>query len=194
MYNQNNTSSIEVAALKQLQENWQWYLILGIGLVITGILAILFCITSTLISVIYIGFLLLALAFFEAAQSFRVTQWSSFFLHAALAVLYGVGGALIVYNPAANALSLTLLLALFFIVSGVMKFIVAFMGTTPHKGSLIINGILTFILGILIWSQWPVSGLWVLGTLVGIDAIFTGCTWITLSLYAHKLSANTKNY
>jgi uncharacterized membrane protein HdeD (DUF308 family) len=194
MYTQNNTPSTESSALRQLQENWQWYLILGIGLVVTGILAILFCVKSTLVSVIYIGFLLLMLAFFEAAQSFRVTKWSSFFLHAALAVLYGIGGALIVYNPAANALSLTLLLALFLVVSGIMKIIVGFLGTTPHKGSLIINGILTLILGILIWSQWPVSGLWVLGTLVGIDAIVTGCTWIALSLHAKKLTTNHKNF
>ena len=59
--------------------------------------------------------------------------------------------------------------------------------TIPHKGLLLFNGIITLILGILIWAEWPFSGLWVIGTLVGIDAIFTGWTWILLSLKAKNL-------
>ena len=50
-----------------------------------------------------------------------------------------------------------------------------------------INGICTTILGILIWQQWPVSGVWALGLLLGVDMIFTGWTWIMLSLAAKSI-------
>ena len=46
---------------------------------------------------------------------------------------------------------------------------------------------MTLLLGILIWVQWPVSGLWVIGLFVGIDMIFAG-TWLTmLALTARRL-------
>jgi uncharacterized membrane protein HdeD (DUF308 family) len=39
----------------------------------------------------------------------------------------------------------------------------------------------------LIWNQWPVSSLWVIGTLVGISMIMTGTTRLMMTLAARKL-------
>jgi uncharacterized membrane protein HdeD (DUF308 family) len=57
----------------------------------------------------------------------------------------------------------------------------------PHKGWILISGAITLLLGILIWAQWPYSGLWVIGTFIGIDMILTGITWVQLSLIAKNL-------
>ncbi|MGZ3634159.1 MAG: hypothetical protein ACXWM7_07870 [Parachlamydiaceae bacterium] len=40
------------------------------------------------------------------------------------------------------------------------------------------------LLGLLIWAQWPVSGLWIIGLFIGIDLIVLGWMWITLALAA----------
>jgi len=80
-----------------------------------------------------------------------------------------------------NAVTLTLLLAFFFAISGIAKIIFALAYDPPHRGWIIFNGILSILLGILIWHQWPVSGLWVIGLFVGIDALFTGWSWIILA-------------
>lgn len=174
--------------VKQLKENSTWYLILGICMTILGTLALLFSYTTTIFSVVYLGLLLIAVGCFELFQAFKMSKWSTFFLHIFLGVLFIVGGILMVINPTVNAINLTLFLAFFFMVSGIVKIIFACAKNIPHKFWLILNGVLTLILGILIWQQWPYSGLWVIGMFVGIDAIFTGWTWIMLSLAAKKIT------
>jgi uncharacterized membrane protein HdeD (DUF308 family) len=171
-------------ALRQLKAHANWYLILGIGLVIVGSLAVVFSLLSTLLSVIYLGAFLVMLGAFEAVRSFKAVGWSSF-LHILLAILYVISGLFIVINPGSSALSLTLLLGIFFVISGIMKIITSFVSVVPQQRTwLLLNGILTLFIGIFIWYEWPYSGLWVIGTFVGIDTIFTGLTWIMLSLAA----------
>jgi uncharacterized membrane protein HdeD (DUF308 family) len=191
MTNNNNGLDIALTASlkKQLKQNADWFLLLGIGLVILGTLALLFSYKSTLFTVMYLGILLTIMGFFEGIKAFKLSQWSSFFLHLFLAVLYIISGVFITSNPLVNAITLTLLLSIFFVVTGILRIIFAFAKHVVHKNWMILNGVITTVLGLLIWAQWPVSGLWVIGMFVGIDAIFTGWTWIMLSLAAKKISA-----
>jgi uncharacterized membrane protein HdeD (DUF308 family) len=169
------------AIMAQLQKNRHLYLLLGIGLVVLGSLAILFSSTATLFSIIYLGAFLLIIGGIEAIQAFKMKFWSKFFLHLLLAVLYVCAGGFMLMNPMLNAITLTLLLAFFFAVSGFAKIIFALTYDPPHRGWIIFNGITSILLGILIWHQWPISGLWVIGLFVGIDTLFTGLTWIMLA-------------
>jgi len=57
-----------------------------------------------------------------------------------------------------------------------------------HSGWVLFDGIVTLILGILIWSQWPSSSVWVIGTLVGISLIFSGISRFMLSLTVRDMS------
>jgi uncharacterized membrane protein HdeD (DUF308 family) len=175
------------AFLAQLKKNWGWYLALGVGLALLGTLAVLFAFSSTMLSVIYLGVFLVGFGIFEAIKAFKVDKWQGFFLHLFLGILYTVGGIFMIWHPIANAVSLTLLLAVFFVIAGITRIAVALMYNMPHKGWLILNGAVTLLLGGLIWYQWPVAGLWVIGTLLGIEMIFTGWTWIMLSLMSKKI-------
>jgi uncharacterized membrane protein HdeD (DUF308 family) len=183
----NTIDDMNLRALKQLKENWNWYLLLGISLVILGTFAVIFSYATTIFSVIYLGIFFLVIGVIEGVHSFKLTQWGNFFLHLFLGILYFLGGLSLILYPTINAVSLTLLIGIFLIVSGILKIFFAFSKRTPHKGLLAFSGVLTIILGILILYQWPVSGLWVIGMFVGIDAIVTGWTWIFLSLQAKKL-------
>ncbi len=185
--NNNNDFQIHPHVLRQIQENRNWYLGLGIGLVVLGSLAIIFSFLSTLISVVYLGLLIIIVGIFEGVKAFKINLWANFFLHLFLSIFYIVGGFFITLNPALSALSLTLLLAIFFVVSGILRIIFGLAKHVPHKGWLILNGVVTLALGLLIWYEWPYSGLWVIGTFIGIDAIFTGWTWIMLSMATKKL-------
>jgi uncharacterized membrane protein HdeD (DUF308 family) len=171
----------------RLSKNWYWYLFLGISLVVFGTLAILFSYTATIFSVIYLAGLLLIVGVIELVQAFKMRFWNKFFLHLILAILYLAAGGFILTNPALNAIYLTLLLALFFVCSGLLKIFFALTHKLPHRGWIILSGGLSLLLGILIWQQWPVSGLWVIGFFVGIDALFTGWSWIMLALMAKRL-------
>jgi uncharacterized membrane protein HdeD (DUF308 family) len=188
MINHNTAHGAHPAAMQQLKKNANWFLLLGIGLIVLGMLAVFFTFTSTLFSIVYLGAFLIVLGAFEAIKSFKINLWSNFFLHIFLAILYIAAGIFILAYPVINAVTLTLLLAIFFVISGIAKIIMAWSPQAVHKGWLAFNGAVTLLLGILIWQQWPLSGLWVIGMLVGIDAIFTGWTWVMLALAVKRLT------
>lgn len=177
-------------AIKQLKDNWGWYLALGISLVIVGTLALMYSYTTTIFSVLYLGMIMILLGGLEVAQSFSLSKWGSLFLHLFLGILFVATGLFVINNPAMNALSLTLFLAVFFVVSGIAKIFFAIQHHVPHKNWLIFNGVITALLGILIWQQWPTSGLWVIGMMVGIDTIMSGWRCIMLALAAKDLKVN----
>ncbi|MDR3646249.1 MAG: HdeD family acid-resistance protein [Candidatus Babeliales bacterium] len=190
----NNLTGNEREALNQLKENRGWYLALGIGLVALGILAVLFSIISTELMVIYLGAVLFVFGVFEVVKALKLSHWSNFFLHLFLGILYIVASIFIVIHPLANALSLTLLLAVFFVVAGIARIVFSFTNHVRNRGWLLLNGLVTLLLGILIWVQWPYSGLWVIGTIVGIDAIFTGWTWIILAIEAKNIKIENHHH
>jgi len=177
----NYFNGLSATAEQQLKENKNWFQVLGISLVALGSLAIVFSLTSTLITVMFIGICLAVYGIIEGLKSFKISQWGNFFLHLFLSVLYFVGGLFVVFNPMINALSLTIILAIFFIVAGFLRVFFALTNKLPNKFYALLNGILTIILGGLIWYQWPISGLWAIGVLLGVDAIVTGLNWIMLA-------------
>lgn len=176
-------------AISQLKKNKSWFQVLGIGLVALGSLAIVFSFSSTLITVMFIGISMTLFGAFEGIKAFKMSEWANFFLHLFLSILYIVGGLFIAFNPMVNALSLTMLLSIFFIVAGILRVFFALTHPLPNKFYALLNGLLTIVLGGLIWYQWPISGLWAIGTLFGIDAIVTGWNWIMLAWDADKLKS-----
>lgn len=175
-------------AIEQLKQNSNWYLALGISLTLLGFLAIAYAALATIFSVIWFGALLISIGVFQIIKCFKICKWGNFLIQIILSSIYIAAGAFIIFYPAVNALSLTLLLAIFFFISGIFKIFFAISRELPHKGWLIFNGVLTALIGFLIWQQWPYSGLWAIGILVGIDAIFTGFTWTVLALRAKELN------
>jgi uncharacterized membrane protein HdeD (DUF308 family) len=96
------------------------------------------------------------------------------------------GGYLIVH-PLVGVASLTLLLATLFLVEGVLD-VVLFFKMRPLQGSgwVLTDGIVTLLLGALIYLQWPTSSAWAIGTLVGISMIFSGVARVMMSLAVRK--------
>lgn len=183
-----NGTKINPLALKQLRDNWSWYFMIGLGFVALGMLALYFSLASTIISVIYLGIIFIAVGLFEGAFALKINQWGSYLLHLFLCVVFVIGGAYMIYNPVFNAISLTLFLAILFVISGIARIFTALTQHVPHKTMLLFNGILSLALGILIWYQWPSSGLWVIGMFLGINLLFTGWTLILLSWRAKQLN------
>jgi uncharacterized membrane protein HdeD (DUF308 family) len=84
--------------------------------------------------------------------------------------------------------SFTLALAFFFVAEGVMDLIAYFQNRSAEgAGWILFDGIVTLILGILVWRHWPSSSGWVIGTLVGISLVMTGITRLMLSLAARRI-------
>jgi uncharacterized membrane protein HdeD (DUF308 family) len=173
-------------SLEDFQRNSGWFLALGILLIIGGSLAIIYDVAATLLSVVFFGWLLIIVGAIEAVQSFWQPRWGGFFLHLIVGILAVVVGFHLVSSPAAGALVLTLVMAIYFMVIGIFRAITALAMRFPSWGWVLLSGIITFILGILIKSQWPASGLWVIGLFIGIDMIFSGWAYVMLSLAGRR--------
>ena len=186
MFTQNFTS------LEKRRKQWGWFLMLGIVLMLLGVIAIGASTAVTMASMVFLGILLLIGGILQIAYTFSVRQWSGFFLSLLAGVIYTVVGGMLILHPAAGALSLTLLLAAFYIVAGIFRIIGAVTTRFEHWGWALFSGIVSLTLGLLIWSGWPQTGLWVFGLFIGIDLIVYGWFWVLLSLTARNIHGYMK--
>ena len=177
----------QLTNLEEFRRNATWFLVLGVILVILGFIAVGRSIAVTLASMYFFGWLLVIGGVVEAVQVFWQRQWGGFFFHLLGGVLYVVVGFMVLNNPEAGAVALTLLIALFFLIAGAFRIIVALTMRFPEWHWLLLNGAISLLLGLLIWRQWPSSALWVIGLFIGIELIFTGGAWVMLSLAARRL-------
>lgn len=175
-----------VEGLVHLPLKWRWLLALGIVLILVGTFSVAVSVVATLASVLLFGWLLLFTGAIEAGYAFRHSKWSGILLHVVNGVLSVVAGFLLVTNPAAGALVLTLLVAMFFMIGGLFRIITPIVMKLPHRGWLLLSGVVTLLLGIYIWRQLPGAAVWVIGTFVGIDMLFIGWSWVMLALAARN--------
>lgn len=168
-----------------LSRNWGWLLALGILMIILGVVAMAAPVVATIAIQVMLGWLLVISGIAEGIHAFMVKEWRGFLLELLSAVLYLGVGLLLLVDPLKGAVALTLILAVFLLVEGIFKIITA-LRVRDHRGWgwLLASGIVSVVLGVLIWKQWPASGLWVIGLLVGIQLLFTGWSLVMLALVA----------
>lgn len=181
-----------VAGVNEIRNSWGWFLVLGIGLMLFGATCIVANITATFATVLVFGWLLLVGGVFALIQAFRVHSWSGFFLFLLSALLRGCTGYLLVRYPDVGAAGLTLILASFFIVGGLFRGIGAAMIRFPRWSWATFSGLLSFILGILLLAQWPISSIWFIGFAVGVDMFFDGASLIAFATAIHTLPKFTQ--
>lgn len=165
------------------------FLLFGALMVFFGVAAIGWsCLATITIAAVWIfGVLLAAGGLTEIVSAVR--GGAHRLLHGLLGVLYLVVGAMIVSAPAVSAIKLTLVMAIFMIVSGVFRVVYALGHPGAQRGPLLLSGALSLMLGVMIYRQWPSSGLWVIGLFLGIELILTGWLWIALAMAARRLPA-----
>lgn len=171
-----------------VKRNWGWFIALGVLLIILGVIAIGTAVAATLISVLIFGCLLFIGGIFQIVHAFWVRTWSGMALQLFIGILNIIVGLLIIGNPGASALALTLLMAAFFIVGGVFRVAMSLDVHAPGRGWGIVSGIIDIILGVLIWIHWPTTAFWVIGLFIGIDLIFTGWWFITLAMLGRHIT------
>jgi len=165
-----------------LAQYWGWFLALGLGLLALGVAAVARAVTATVASMLFFGWLLVFAAAIEVVEAVAVGHWAGFFQHLFAAILFGVAGFIMVFRPLITAEVLTLFMALFFLIGGLFQLIGSVWVGLPGWGWSAIDGVITFVLGLLVLAQWPASGLWVIGLFLGIDLIFYGLAWIAIAL------------
>ncbi len=179
-----NTSD-GVWVLGSLREHWGWMLALGILMVVLGVIGLYMTATFTIASVLLFGALLLIGGVARLIEAFRALGWKSVLLHILIAVVYLAAGGIALYDPVAASLSLTLFIVAMLFVTGVLRAVIA-LQMRPVKGWVWVLGtaIISVLLGVLIFLQWPVSGLLAIGLFVAIELLVDGWACILIALAA----------
>jgi uncharacterized membrane protein HdeD (DUF308 family) len=166
-----------------------WSMLWGILMFVCGVLAISLPLASSIGIVIVLAWLILFAGISHLIFAFHSHSIGAFLWQVLLAVVYGIAGIYMLMHPLLGVLSLTLILAVFLLVEGIVEIALYFrIRRVRHAGWVLFDGIVTLILGILIWAQWPSSSVWVIGTLVGISLIFSGISRFMLSLGVRDIS------
>jgi uncharacterized membrane protein HdeD (DUF308 family) len=172
--------------LEELRRNRGWILILGIVLIVIGCCALTSAFIATLATMLFFGLMMMLGGILEVVGSFWVRHWGGFFLGLVMGVLLFLAGMITLNHPGEAGLFFTLMLGLLFMTGGLVRILSALTMRFTNWGWVFLSGIITFLLGLMIWRQWPFSGLWVIGTFVGIDLIFSGGNYVALASWLKR--------
>ncbi|HZC96148.1 MAG TPA: HdeD family acid-resistance protein [Bradyrhizobium sp.] len=160
--------------------------LLGVVMILAGLLVLGDVVLFTVISTIFIGWMAVFTGAFEVIHAFWTKGWGGFVWQVFLGILYIAFGAVLVSQPVTSALILTYILGLFFLISGVVRILLGITHWREAGWIMLLSGLFGVLAGVVILTGFPMTGLWVLGLLLGIDLISHGLAWLT---YAWSPSA-----
>lgn len=185
-----SSSAFAPAGLAPLRAKSGWIVALGVVYVIAGVIALGSVMFATVVTVFVVGVMMLIAGVAEVINAFQIKTWGKFLFWLLLGALYIVAGFLTFENPLFAAAVLTLLLGFSLIASGIMRIVLGF---SMRHGTpwlwVALSGVVTLLLGLIIVVHWPVSGLYVLGLLLGIDLVVAGISWIGIGFGLKRLAA-----
>lgn len=188
MHSQTMTADVFYGADDETRSFRGWLTFAGIALLLTGVAAIAHDVTATRVSVIVIGWLLIAAGATQIIHSFYVRSWSGFFLYLLDGVIRTSVGVMLVVYPHAGAEAITLLLSLYLIVVGGFKAIASIVMKLPNFGWSVASGVISFALGVILAMPWPQVSVWFLGFAVGVDMVFDGWALLMFAAATKKLA------
>ena len=178
---------------KVIHENKGWFMTIGIVLIIVGTAAILFPFLSTLSTEIFVGWLLVIGGIVQAVHAFKAKEWGGFFWELIIGILEVAAGVILLAYPLAGLVTLTVFLAVMFIIEGAFRAALAFkIKPQAGWGWVLFGGILSGVVGVMIWAKLPSSALWAIGLLVGINIAMAGWTLVMLAMSSGSAAGEKK--
>jgi uncharacterized membrane protein HdeD (DUF308 family) len=174
-------STIGNEFLSGIRRNAGLAIAVGILMIITGILAIGSPLVAGLSVSVFVGLMLLIAGIGRLVLAFRAGSFGRGMLSAIVGIIMAVAGVLMISSPGAGLATLTIFLASYLLIAGIFEIAGSF-EIRPAKGWgwTLFSGIVAVLLGFMIWGQFPVSGAWAVGLLVGLQMLFSGIALIML--------------
>jgi uncharacterized membrane protein HdeD (DUF308 family) len=162
----------------------------GVLLIVFGMVAIGSPLLAAVAVNAVIGWLIILAGVVHVMLAFRAHGAGGMIWKLLVGLAYVFFGAYLIFHPLLGAASLTLVLASLFLIEGVLNIILFFkMRATGGASWVLVDGIVTLLLGLMIYMQWPSSSAWAIGVLVGVSMIISGVTRVMLSLAVRKVTA-----
>ena len=179
-------------AMRQtVKRYWLWYLIEGVLLVLAGILAVIYPVISSVSVVVLLGWLLIVSGVLQGISLIGAGQVPHFWLQLISVILAVLVGVLFLRDPAQELLTITLLLIIFFMIEGISKIVFSLtIRPFPNWGGVLASGLVGILLSAVLWSSLPVTALWLIGLLIGIELISVGSAIAYLAWRVRRGSAN----
>lgn len=153
-----------------------WSIVLSVLMIVAGMVAIGAPLVAGVAVTTFIAWLLLLSGCLHLVYAWRMGRGGAVW-EILLGITYGGIGLFLIAEPIAGLASLTLAIATYLLIEGVLEFVLSFqLRRTGGAAWLMLDGVITLILAIMIWSTWPSSAMWVVGTLIGISMLFSGIT------------------
>ncbi|MGB5615161.1 MAG: HdeD family acid-resistance protein [Sedimenticolaceae bacterium] len=170
----------------EVRANWGWLMAMGLALTALGAVGLYMAGALTVASLWWFGVLTIAGGVATLVDAFRAEGWKAKLWEMLIAVIYVAAGIVMLLNPGASAVWFTLFIAAFLFASGILRIITGFQIREQVKGWgwTVFGGVASTVLAIMIWAQWPVSGLWVIGMFIAIEMIMQGTSMISIALAA----------
>ena len=160
---------------EELRRGSKWLMVSGVLAVIAGVVAIVVPAVAAVTVAIFIGWMLLLGSIALLIDAFAVRDPGRMILHLLLAIVAGAAGLSLLLAPLEGTYTLTVLLVMWFAITGVMRIAMAVAERgAPGAGFMGMNGVVTLLLAILIGAELPSSADWAIGLIVGIDFLFYG--------------------
>lgn len=177
-----STTANAIDSFSDLRKEWHWFLTVGISLVVIGSAAIVYDVTATRVSIVVLGVYLCLAGIMQLLGAFQARGAGHVVLFLLIGALELIVGSVLVKDTSAGAESVTLILAVYFMFSGLFRVFYELWAQLPQYGWGVLSGIVTFALGVMLWVQWPNASSWFLGFAIGINFVLLGIAWTTLAL------------
>jgi len=183
-----NTIATELAHMQQkilgyLQTHWRLFLIEGIFFILLGFSAIIVPQFFTVVIVLFLGWIILFGGIVHVSRALFFRDMPGFGLWLGLGILQLIVGYLLIANPLAGVLTLTMMMALFFGIEGIIKIYWAFMlRPLPQWGIVLFSGVTALLFAVIVLAFWSQTEHWLLGLFVGINMIMLGWSMVRISL------------
>jgi len=176
--------------LHRAKKNASWLTVLGVLEVLVGIAAIFSPLIAGVAVVITVGVVMLIVGIMRIVSAFMAGSFGSGVLALLWGLLVTIAGFYFVTHPALGLKSLTLFVAVALAIDGAMRVIMAFrMRPGNGWGWMLFGGIISVVLAVMVFEQFPVSAVWLVGTIVGISVLMNGITTLSVAIAARKLAA-----
>jgi uncharacterized membrane protein HdeD (DUF308 family) len=178
-----NRSAVPMEEGRARAGMWGGSFVAGLLIFLLGVFCLIAAGITGLVSIILIGVLLLVAGVLEIVSALRERkQGRQALSHFLVGILSIVVGVLFLVRPAVGLAAVSLLLAAYFFADGLFRSITSLLDRYEGWGWDFLSGAVSVILGIIVFSNWPISALWVVGVLVAVQLMMRGALVMSVSL------------
>lgn len=170
---------------KQLADNIRQhkklYLFNGFMFILVGFIALMAPLVAAEVLDMLIGAILLLTAVGQLTISYLSKRHWTYYITTAL---YLIAGLLLVFRPHEGVLALAAIVGVFFLMQGCIQIFTASL-YAPFEGWVwvLASGLVSLLLASLVYAGWPITGMWLLGIMLGINFIAFGLSMVMLTRY-----------